>query len=44
MEIYRAGCQRGLDASMEAEVALGASYLWVNAVRGLTRPFLTLFL
>lgn len=39
-----AGSWRGLEASMEAEAAIGASYAWVNAVRGLTRPFLTLLL
>jgi len=39
-----AGSWRGLEASMQAEAAIGASYAWVNAVRGLTRPFLTLLL
>lgn len=34
----------GLTASMQAEAAIGASYPWVNAVRGLTRPVLTLLL
>jgi len=29
---------------MQAEAEIGASYPWVNAVRGLTRPFLTLLL
>lgn len=39
-----AGAWRGLAASMEAEAAIGDSYRWVNAVRGLTRPMLTLLL
>lgn len=39
-----AGSWEGLRASMEADAAIGASYKWVNAVRGLTRPFLTLLL
>lgn len=39
-----AGSWRGLEASMQAEAAIGASYKWVNAVRGLTRPCLTLLL
>ena len=39
-----AGSWRGLEASMQAEANIGASYPWVNAVRGLTRPFLTLLL
>ena len=39
-----AGSWRGLSASMAAEAAIGSSYAWVNAVRGLTRPFLTLLL
>lgn len=39
-----AGSWRGLEASMRADAAIGASYAWVNAVRGLTRPFLTLLL
>lgn len=38
------GSWRGLAASMQAEAAIGASYRWVDAVRGLTRPFLTLLL
>jgi hypothetical protein len=29
---------------MAAEASIGTSYPWVNAVRGLTRPFLTLLL
>lgn len=36
-----AGSWAGLAASMEAEAAIGESYRWVNAVRGLTRPLLT---
>ena len=39
-----AGSWEGLKASMQAEAAIGASYPWVNAVRGLTRPGLTLLL
>lgn len=39
-----AGAWRGLAASMEAEAAIGDSYRWVNAVRALTRPLLTLLL
>lgn len=31
----------GLDASVKADAAIGESYRWVNAVRGLTRPVLT---
>jgi hypothetical protein len=31
----------GLDASVRADAAIGESYRWVNAVRGLTRPVLT---
>ena len=34
----------GLEASMAAEAAIGESYAWVNAVRGVTRPALTLLL
>ncbi|MBU2532389.1 MAG: hypothetical protein KKB37_06590, partial [Alphaproteobacteria bacterium] len=39
-----AGGWQGLHASLAAEAAIGDSYRWVNAVRGLTRPFLTLLL
>ena len=39
-----AGSWRGLEASMQAEAAISASYPWVDAVRGLTRPGLTLLL
>ncbi|MEE9381256.1 MAG: hypothetical protein V3V03_07615 [Hyphomonadaceae bacterium] len=39
-----AGSWDGLKASMQAEAAVGASYPWVNAMRGLTRPALTLLL
>lgn len=35
---------RGLDASVTADATLAPSYRWVNAVRGLTRPALTLLL
>ena len=34
----------GLEASLDAEAAISASYHWVNAVRALTRPTLTLLL
>ncbi len=34
----------GLAASMQAEASIGESYKWVNAVRGITRPALTLLL
>lgn len=39
-----AGGWRGLEASIAADAAIGASYDWVNAVRGLTRPLLTFLL
>lgn len=39
-----AGSWAGLTASMRAEAAIGTSYPWVNAMRGLTRPALTLLL
>jgi hypothetical protein len=39
-----AGAWRGLAASMEAEASIEGSYRWVNAVRALTRPLLTLLL
>lgn len=39
-----AGSWAGLQASLAAEAAIGASYPWVNAVRALTRPVLTLLL
>jgi hypothetical protein len=39
-----AGGWQGLSASLAAEAAIGESYKWVNAVRGLTRPCLTLLL
>ncbi|MEZ6001376.1 hypothetical protein [Hyphomonas sp.] len=38
------GAWAGLSASMAAEAAIGASYKWVNAVRALTRPALTVLL
>lgn len=38
------GSWQGLSASMAAEAAIAPSYKWVDAVRGLTRPFLTLLL
>lgn len=39
-----AGSWQGLSASMQAEAAIGSSYRWVDAVRGVTRPTLTLLL
>lgn len=39
-----AGSWKGLEASMAAEAALAGSYKWVDAVRGLTRPALTVLL
>lgn len=38
------GSWAGLQASLAAEASIGASYPWVNAVRALTRPVLTLLL
>ena len=38
------GAWQGLSASMAAEASIGDSYKWVNAVRALTRPLLTLLL
>ena len=35
------GSQLGLTASLQAESSIGATYLWVNAVRALVRPALT---
>jgi hypothetical protein len=39
-----AGSWRGLDTSIAAEAAMRASYKWVDAARGITRPVLTLLL
>lgn len=39
-----AGAWRGLAASVEAEASIECSNRWVNAVRALTRPLLTLLL
>lgn len=39
-----AGSWDGLAASLAAEAAIGPAYAWVNAVRALTRPVLTLLL
>jgi hypothetical protein len=39
-----AGAWQGLASSMAAEASIGDSYRWVNAVRALTRPLLTLLL
>ena len=36
------GSWSGLGESLKAETAVGASYAWVNAVRALVRPALTL--
>ena len=41
---HSAGRWAGLDASLAAEAAIGASYKWVDAVRALTRPLLTVLL
>lgn len=41
---HTAGAWQGLAASIAAEAAIGDSYKWVNAVRALTRPLLTLLL
>lgn len=41
---HAAGSWRGLQASLQAEAALAPSYKWVNAVRALTRPLLTVLL
>lgn len=38
------GAWAGLSASMAAEAAIGESFRWVNAVRALTRPALTILL
>jgi hypothetical protein len=38
------GSWAGLKSSIEADASIETSYLWVSAVRGLTRPFLTLML
>ncbi|MEZ5954257.1 MAG: hypothetical protein R3C13_08145 [Hyphomonas sp.] len=38
------GAWAGLAASLAAEAAIGESYKWVNAVRALTRPALTVLL
>jgi hypothetical protein len=38
------GAWAGLSASMSAEASIGDSYRWVNAVRALTRPGLTMLL
>lgn len=38
------GSWKGLAASIDAEAKIGASYPWVEAVRSLTRPALTVLL
>lgn len=38
------GSWQGLESSLKAEASIGPSYKWVNAVRALTRPVLTLLL
>ena len=38
------GSWSGLEASLAAEAAIAKSYRWVDAVRALTRPLLTLLL
>lgn len=41
---HTAGAWQELAASVAADAAIGDSYRWVNAVRALTRPLLTLLL
>ncbi|MAU65879.1 hypothetical protein [Hyphomonas sp.] len=43
-EAETSGAWAGLSASLAAEAAIGESYKWVNAVRALTRPALTVLL
>ena len=43
-EIDTEGRWAGLQASLAAEAAIAGSYKWVDAVRALTRPFLTVLL
>ena len=43
-EIEAAGRWDGLERSIAAEAAIGDTYHWVNAVRALTRPILTMLL
>lgn len=38
------GSWAGLEASLAAEAAISTSYRWVDAIRALTRPLLTLLL
>ena len=38
------GSWAGLEASLNAEAAIASSYRWVDAIRALTRPILTLLL
>lgn len=38
------GSWAGLEASLNAEAAIASSYQWVDAIRALTRPILTLLL
>ena len=38
----QSGSWSGLSESLKSETAIGATYPWVNAVRGLVRPALTL--
>lgn len=38
------GAANAFTASQQAEASIGRSYRWVEAVRGLTRPFLTVLL
>lgn len=39
-----AGSWNSLQASLDAEASIGKSYLWVEAIRALTRPSLTIML
>ena len=43
-QAHTAGSWAGLEASLAAEAAIAASYKWVDAIRALTRPILTLLL
>jgi hypothetical protein len=43
-EAETSGAWAGLSASLAEDAAIGESYKWVNAVRALTRPALTVLL
>lgn len=42
--VHADGRWSGLQTSLEAEAAIRSSYKWVDAIRGLTRPALTVLL